>query len=386
MECNKCKSKWESQIGACKSITNCPFCGASLTDKETNEKEGPFDTSKEALIYIAKKHGVETLLGNLKDIFPDYAPFVSKQIRGLVLAVYQHGSAKILLDNISSKQADKEIAFKKAVEKLTEAFITEQAATTIILEFTEALGWNITPPVALEPQQKPQHLTPIPQPESVNNKAFLDRLFQSVDSTSMSSSIIRDEILSGKRTSLKFGTLSGKPILWRVLDVQDDRALLLSEDVTHNNMQYDKEFSSLTWKWKTCKLRRWLNKDFLKTFSSQEQAQIANTINTNDLKIYLGMEYGEQTQDKIFLLSESELIKYFGYSKRLAEVGEDWWSGDKFKSARVAKHNGRAVWWWLRSPGCFVDLDGTICRRSTEINSGFNFGGVRPALWIKLKS
>ena len=146
MERKKCKSKWESQLGACKSITNCPFCGASLTDKESMNKEGPFDTSKEALSYIAKKHGVETLLGNLKDIFPDYAPFVPKQIRGLVLAVYQHGSAKILQDNISSKQADKEIAYKKAVEKLTEAFITEQAATTIILEFTEALGWNITPP------------------------------------------------------------------------------------------------------------------------------------------------------------------------------------------------------------------------------------------------
>ena len=156
MECKKCKSKWESQLGASKSMTNCPFCGASLTDKEPMIKEGPFDTSKEALIYIAKKHGVETLLGNLKDIFPDYAPFVSKQIRGLALAVFQHGSAKILQDNISSKQAEKEIAFKKAVEKLTEAFITEQAATTIILEFTEALGWNITPPAADVHAPKPK--------------------------------------------------------------------------------------------------------------------------------------------------------------------------------------------------------------------------------------
>jgi hypothetical protein len=386
MECKKCKSKWESQLNSSESITKCPFCGASLIEKETNDKEGPFDNSKEALIYIANKHGVETLLGNLKNIFPDYAPLVSKQMKGLVLAVYQHGSAKILLDNISSKQADKEIAFKKAVAKLTEAFIVKEAATAIILEFTEALGWNITPPVALEPQHEPQHLIPKPQLMSVNNKGLLDRLFQPVDSTSMSSSIIRDEILGGKWTDLKFGTLSGKPILWRVLDVRDDRALLLSEDVTHDNMQYDKEFSSLTWKWKTCKLRKWLNKDFLKTFHSQEQAQIALTINNNDVKTYWGMEYGEQTQDRIFLLSESELLKYFGYSERLAEVGDDWWFGEKFKLARVAKHNGRAVWWWLRSPGDFVYLDGTVSRRGTDINSGFNWGGVRPALWLKLKS
>ncbi len=111
MECKKCKSKWESQLNSSESITKCPFCGASLIEKETNDKEGPFDNSKEALIYIANKHGVETLLGNLKNIFPDYAPLVSKQMKGLVLAVYQHGSAKILLDNISSKQADIEIAF-----------------------------------------------------------------------------------------------------------------------------------------------------------------------------------------------------------------------------------------------------------------------------------
>lgn len=32
MECKKCQSKWESQISFAKSLTRCPFCGASLMD------------------------------------------------------------------------------------------------------------------------------------------------------------------------------------------------------------------------------------------------------------------------------------------------------------------------------------------------------------------
>lgn len=391
MECKKCKSKWESQLGASKSITNCPFCGASLTDKENMNKEGPFDTSKEALIYIAKKHGMETLLGNLKNIFPDYAPLVSKPIKGLVLAVNQHGSAKILQDCISSNRADKEIAFKKAVEKLTEAFITEQAATTIILEFTEALGWNITPPAAnvhvheskkveaLEQQPKPQFPTPKPQSESVSLRCVRQTLLNQLVVFSTSSFVIGNEILSGRRSGLKFGTLSGKPILWRVLDVQDNRALLLSEDVTHVDMQFDNNWYSVTWKWESCKLRRWLNKDFLKAFSSQEQAKILFTTNTNESYTRRGDKVVEkQTQDRVFLLSFSEVEKYFGINGRM---GND----DRSKAARVAKYNSSMAWWWLRSPGYLVWMDGAVFKRGTDANSGLNFGGVRPALWLKLK-
>ena len=578
MECKKCKSKWESQLGTSKSMTNCPFCGASLNDNETMIKEGPFDTSKEALIYIAKKHGVETLLGNLKDIFPDYAPFVSKQKKGLVLAVNQHGSAKILQDNIASKQADKEIAFKKAVEKLTDAYIAEQAATTIILEFTQALGWNITPPaadvhvpeskkgVAIDipksgeihdgiiasvsdnrilvsigskfegviegeefdaipeeflwtlkegnaipvyvvnpenhdgniilsfiraveelswieaeellksgesfpstvigyqegglivplmlihgfipnsqlslrhrfnisggtPEEKfkefvgeaidvcvievdhqrqrlilseraasdetrdPQHPTPKPQPrpqiptpkpqlkpqpESVSLRFVRQTILNQLIAKSTSSSVIGNEILGGKRSGLKFGTLSGKPIFWRVLDVQDNRVLLLSEDVTHVGMQYDKNYVSVNWKWETCKLREWLNKDFLKTFSSQEQALITFTTNTNESYNLRGDRVDEkQTQDRIFLLSYFEVVKYFGEYGRL---GYD----DKSKSARMAKHDGSMAWWWLRSPGYLVWIDGAVFKRGTDVNkNGLNFGGVRPALWLNLRS
>ena len=591
MECKKCKSKWESQLGVSNSMSNCPFCGASLTDKETMIKEGPFESSKEALIYIAKKHGLETLLGNLKDIFPDYAPFVSKQKKGLVLAVNQHGSAKILQDNISSKQAEKEIAFKKAVEKLTEAFITEQAATTIILEFTEALGWNITPPAAnvhvpeskrgwaidipksgeihdgiiasvsdnrimvsigskyegiiegeefdvipkeilwtlkegkaipvyvitpeddegnltlsfvraveehswieaeellksgesfpstvvgynndglvvplsivygiipasqlslrhrfnisggtpeekykefvgeavdvcvievdrqrqrlilseraasnetREPQQptpkpqpKPQPSIPKPQPETVSPRFVRQTLLNQLIAKSTSSSVIGNEILGGKRSGLKFGTLSDIPILWRVLDIQDDHALLLSEDVTHVNMPYNKQiYGGVTWK--SCKLRKWLNKDFLEAFTSQEQAQIAITTNTNERYTVFGKRVDEdQTQDKVFLLSFNEVVKYFSVNKEPAVVSgqDDKWLDDAIsKSARVAKHNGREAWWWLRSSGvsygaaahaAYVWSNGDVCSSGAEVNYSNIYGGVRPALWLNLKS
>lgn len=144
MECKKCKSSWESQINATKSMTKCPFCGESLADDPVTDKEGTFDNSRDALIYIAKKHGADVLLGStLKFLFCDYAPLVSKQVKNFVIAVFTNGAATALRD---VKAADREIAFKKAVAKLTDAFFDEKAAIAIILEFTEALGWDITPP------------------------------------------------------------------------------------------------------------------------------------------------------------------------------------------------------------------------------------------------
>lgn len=232
-----------------------------------------------------------------------------------------------------------------------------------------------------KPQPKPQQPAMKPQPESVSLGFVRQTLLNQLIAKPTSSSVIGNEILGGKRSGLKFGALSGKPILWRVLDVQDNRALLLSEDVTHVGMQYDKNYVSVNWKWETCKLREWLNRDFLKTFSSQEQALITFTTNTNESYNLRGDRVDEkQTQDRIFLLSYFEVVKYFGEYGRL---GYD----DKSKSARMAKHDGSLAWWWLRSPGYLVWIDGWVFKRGTDVNkNGLNFGGVRPALWLNLKS
>ncbi|MDR1135439.1 MAG: VWA domain-containing protein [Clostridiales Family XIII bacterium] len=109
------------------------------------DKSKTFDNTREAFIFIAQKHGSEVLLGKkLKTFFPDYTPQVSVNRKRLVFAVYENGAAAILQSYLHAKQADKEIAFKQAVAKLTEAFITQEAAENIIREFAEALGWQLS--------------------------------------------------------------------------------------------------------------------------------------------------------------------------------------------------------------------------------------------------
>ncbi|MDR2436733.1 MAG: DUF6273 domain-containing protein, partial [Endomicrobium sp.] len=80
---------------------------------------------------------------------------------------------------------------------------------------------------------------------------------------------------------------------------------------------------------------------------------------------------GEDTTDKIFLLSIDEANEYFGSDQE-----------------RIAKYNGKGAWWWLRSPDydgdCVanVGMDGNVIVYGSNVNYGAT--GVRPALWLNL--
>jgi hypothetical protein len=114
-----------------------------------------YDNSKDALVAIMNDYGADVLLGRLNSLFADYAPGVSQNVKGLVYKVHETGAAQILKDNISASQADKEIAVKKAIVKLTDAFIVEDVAKTIIYDFAAALGWKISAPPPPQPQAQP---------------------------------------------------------------------------------------------------------------------------------------------------------------------------------------------------------------------------------------
>ena len=92
---------------------------------------------------------------------------------------------------------------------------------------------------------------------------------------------------------------------------------------------------------------------------------------------------GNDTKDKIFLLSIDEAEKYFnGNADRSLFL----------LSIREAEKNsnGDADVWWLRSPGSnsskaiFVHPQGTIYVNGENVSN--EFFGVRPALWVNLKS
>lgn len=178
---------------------------------------------------------------------------------------------------------------------------------------------------------------------------------------------------------------------WRVLDIKDDLALLITEDII-KLYWYHSEFLDITWA--DCKLRNYLNNEFYNSFSSNEKAKIIATTNTNTDNQWFKTKGGIDTTDKIFLLSLEEVCDYFGDSKEnlLVKGKQKWLIDDENNQRRQAKFEGENHWWRLRSPGYYS-------RTSASINSNGNVyvrgngvygrpkdgGGVRPALWIRHK-
>lgn len=103
------------------------------------------------------------------------------------------------------------------------------------------------------------------------------------------------------------------PIEWLVLARDGNKALLISR-YGLDAQPYNKDNTSVTWE--TCTLRTWLNGMFYnKAFSSAEQAAILTTnVDNSKSQCYSGWNTsgGNNTQDKVFLLSYAEASKYFG--------------------------------------------------------------------------
>lgn len=188
--------------------------------------------------------------------------------------------------------------------------------------------------------------------------------------------------------------------VWRVLDIQGDRALLITEYII-DHRSYHNAYKDITWA--ECSLRKYLNEDFYHQFNERDRSRILSVINQNLDNQWYGAMGGEDTEDKIFLLSVEEVAcKYFGdSSKNLYNRGPNqrYWFGRKDvnnsrRIARVGPEKG-VWWWWLRSPGrlnnkaVYIHGDGNIGIQGNNIlkgnpSDGRCTGGVRPALWIKL--
>ncbi len=187
-----------------------------------------------------------------------------------------------------------------------------------------------------------------------------------------------------------------EPIEWLVLDYDtvNNRVLLLSR-YGLDTKPYNEKWDNVTWE--TCTLRAWLNKDFQDAaFSRKEQSAILTTIVDNSEKHGYSewdTNGGNNTQDKIFLLSFAEANKYLGVAfeggnnvkSRTAPTAylakNGIWTSSDYQTADGAA----AGWWWLRSPGtdqryaARVDADGSLTKDAVNY-----FEVVRPAFWLSL--
>ena len=175
---------------------------------------------------------------------------------------------------------------------------------------------------------------------------------------------------------------------WKVLEVQHNKILILSNYVIEKRKYGKSFFGHMTWK--KSDIRKYLNGDFLHKFSSQETDMILRSSFPNPDNKWYGTSGGDSTDDKVFLLSIDEVVKYFGDSGQLNNRRmHEQTIYDIYDSARVARElNGEAIAWWLRSPGVYqfhaalVYANGEISMSGRDVS--LSEAGVRPALWLNL--
>lgn len=168
-----------------------------------------------------------------------------------------------------------------------------------------------------------------------------------------------------------------EPIKWRVIKCENGEALLLS-DIVLDKQKYNKRLKKVTWEKST--LRKWLNKKFMnRAFSSSEQEAIHTTKVINEDNYYYKTDGGNDTLDKIYLLSLSETDeeKEYGFTDSY---------GMTIKYSNYADLDDYQ-YWWLRTPGeknisaAAVDMSGKAYLGGGESDMEL---GIRPVLHLNL--
>ena len=204
-----------------------------------------------------------------------------------------------------------------------------------------------------------------------------------------------------------------EPIEWMVLARDGDRVLVISRYIL-DCVRYDEEYRRVTWE--TCTLRAWLNGEFLDSaFDAEEQLLIPTTHVTADPNPDFDVDPGEDTEDKLFLLSIPEAEAYFHpdpctipppiesakpwekiIQKYEANPSTLYCKPTAYAAARGNVPRGGAFKgaadWWLRAPGMRASSAATAdpyglfdtWGHLVNCDGGTRLPGVRPAMWIDL--
>ena len=173
-------------------------------------------------------------------------------------------------------------------------------------------------------------------------------------------------------------------IEWLVLAKEGTKILVISKEAL-DRKPYNTSYTDVTWE--TCTLRKWLNNDFINAaFSADERTMIPTVTVSADKNPDYSTNPGNATQDQVFLLSITEVNKYFSSDGARQCKPTDCAVAN---GAYVNSSNGNR-WWWLRSPGVYqisaavVAVGGGVSENGSSVND--DSGAVRPALWIDLNS
>jgi len=167
-----------------------------------------------------------------------------------------------------------------------------------------------------------------------------------------------------------------EPIKWRVLNKDGNKLFLMCDNIVDYRMMVGYTSSDT---WETCHLREWLNSEtilsedaartmkgvpgfYKSAFTETEKKQILVTDVVQDENPYYKTKNGNDTKDKVFLLSFTEVTnpaygfcktRVGGYGSRLYECGNVWkMDVTEYATAMTCKKKDAAYGIWrLRTAG-----------------------------------
>ncbi|MBQ7567736.1 hypothetical protein IJT17_02920 [bacterium] len=182
----------------------------------------------------------------------------------------------------------------------------------------------------------------------------------------------------------------GQPqaIKWAVLGRSDEGLLALSVYGLEARCYHGHE-QDITWR--DCDLRRWLNQDFLRqAFSEAERGELMLTEVFNDGNEEYDTDGGEDTEDRVFVLSLYEFEEFCAGGELAVCLPSPYARERGMKHAdSESEEQGAGGWWWLRTPGSEGDFAlevggyGEVGEEGTPVH--WSGGLVRPAIQLRLQ-
>ena len=152
-----------------------------------------------------------------------------------------------------------------------------------------------------------------------------------------------------KDGSIYYGSYNNEPIAWQVVELQDDKMLLIAKNAICE-LPYNDELKDVSWQQSS--INTWMTKEFIKSFSEEQEKNILDTkIDGNNVKIFLldKAKYDELDNDEI------------------KSSDKDWWINTKAET---------------KTNYMFVSKSGEI---NEDGDSVLRAKGVRPCMWISIK-
>lgn len=161
-----------------------------------------------------------------------------------------------------------------------------------------------------------------------------------------------------------------EPIKWRVLSVNGNTALLLSDKILDSYVYMDKSYDT----WESSELRTWLNKKFIKkAFDKKERSAIITRDVDSD---------GIQTKDKISLLTQMENEAKYGFNTEACWIAEttDYARNKLGRTTVLDKYKDNGIWWLIDAQKV-VSYDGEKISGQGVLNKSY---GIRPILSLDI--